>query len=64
MCIQSVGVTIYSAINAIANGDICLTLGYSGDVLQARGRAAESESGARIGYIVPKEGAAMSFDNS
>ncbi len=52
-----------NAINALANGDICLTLGYSGDVLQARDRAAESGSGVEIGYIVPKEGAAMSFDN-
>ena len=29
-------------INALANGDICLAVGYSGDVLQARDRAAEA----------------------
>ena len=32
-------------INALANGDICLAFGYSGDVLQARDRAAEAKSG-------------------
>ena len=52
-----------NTINALANGDVCLTLGYSGDVIQARDRAAESKSGIRIAYSVPKEGAAMSFDN-
>ena len=38
-------------------------LGYSGDVLQARDRAAESGSGIGIAYALPKEGAAISFDN-
>ena len=34
-------------INALANGDICLALGYSGDVFQARDRAAEAEQRRR-----------------
>ena len=49
-------------INALANGDICLAIGWSGDILQARDRAAEADQGVVIDYIVPKEGAEMWFD--
>ncbi len=49
-------------IGSLANGDICVAVGYSGDVLQAKSRAEESKSGAKIAYIIPKEGALMWFD--
>ncbi|MBN2232613.1 MAG: polyamine ABC transporter substrate-binding protein [Deltaproteobacteria bacterium] len=49
-------------INDLANGDICIALGYSGDVLQARDRAAEAGSGVEIGYAIPREGALMWVD--
>jgi putrescine transport system substrate-binding protein len=49
-------------INALANGDICVAVGWSGDVLQARDRAAEAENGVEIAYNPPKEGALMWFD--
>jgi len=49
-------------INDLAAGDICLALGYSGDVIQARNRAREAESGAEIAFRVPREGAQMSID--
>ncbi|KUF10221.1 polyamine ABC transporter substrate-binding protein [Pseudoponticoccus marisrubri] len=49
-------------INALANGDICVAVGWSGDVLQARDRAAEADNGVEIGYFAPKEGAQMWFD--
>ncbi len=49
-------------INALANGDICLALGWSGDVLQARDRAAEAGNGVDIAYVIPQEGAQMWFD--
>ena len=49
-------------INGLANGDICLAVGYSGDVLQARNRADEAKSGVEIAYSIPKEGALMWFD--
>ncbi len=49
-------------INALANGDICLAIGWSGDVLQARDRAAEAEKGVEVGYAIPKGGAQMWFD--
>lgn len=49
-------------INALANGDICLAVGWSGDVLQARDRAAEADNGVTISYVIPQEGAQMWFD--
>jgi putrescine transport system substrate-binding protein len=49
-------------INALANGDICIAFGYSGDVLQARNRAVEAKNGVNIGYSIPKKGAQMWFD--
>lgn len=50
-------------INALANGEICLAVGYSGDILQARDRAAEADAGVVVEYAIPKEGALMWFDN-
>ena len=50
-------------INALANGDICMAVGYSGDVLQAKKRAEEAKNGVEIGYVIPREGALMWFDS-
>ncbi len=50
-------------INALANGEICMAIGYSGDILQARKRAEEAKTGNEIVYIIPKEGALMWFDS-
>jgi putrescine transport system substrate-binding protein len=49
-------------INALANGDICVAFGWSGDVLQARWRAEEADNGVNIAYNAPSEGALMWFD--
>lgn len=49
-------------INDIANGDICVVLGWSGDILQARDRAAEAKNGVKVKYFIPKEGALVFFD--
>lgn len=49
-------------INALANGDICVAFGWSGDILQARDRAAEADNGVEIAYNAPSEGALMWFD--
>jgi len=49
-------------INALANGDICVAVGYSGDLFQARDRAVEADQGVDIAYVIPKEGAQMWFD--
>jgi putrescine transport system substrate-binding protein len=50
-------------INDLANGDICLAVGYSGDVLQARDRAADADNGVTVSYSIPKEGTLMWFDS-
>ncbi|HEX7801187.1 MAG TPA: polyamine ABC transporter substrate-binding protein [Pseudoxanthomonas sp.] len=49
-------------IDALANGDICLVVGWSGDIIQARDRAAEAGNGVNIAYAIPKEGAPQWFD--
>jgi putrescine transport system substrate-binding protein len=49
-------------VNALAAGDICLAVGWSGDVLQARDRAAEAGAGVEIAYAIPKEGTQIWFD--
>lgn len=49
-------------INDLANGDICLAVGYSGDILQAKDRAAEAGQGVEIRYTIPAEGAQLGFD--
>jgi putrescine transport system substrate-binding protein len=49
-------------INDLANGEICIALSWSGDVLQARDRAAEAGRPIDIAFVVPKEGALRSFD--
>ena len=50
-------------LGALASGEICFVVGWSGDVMQARSRAEEAKSGIEIGYTIPKEGAQMFFDN-
>ncbi|CAN7186332.1 polyamine ABC transporter substrate-binding protein [Pseudomonas sp. LjRoot277] len=46
----------------LANGDICIAIGFSGDMFQARNRAAEAKKGVNIAYSIPKEGGALWFD--
>ena len=50
-------------IDDLANGDTCITIGWSGDVLQAKNRAEEAKNGVKINYVIPKEGTYMWFDN-
>jgi len=50
-------------LNALASGEICLVVGWSGDIKQAQKRAAEAKQGVEIGYVIPKGGAQMWFDN-
>ena len=49
-------------ISDLANGDICVAYGFSGDVFQAKARAEEAKNGNKIGYSIPKEGANLWFD--
>jgi putrescine transport system substrate-binding protein len=50
-------------ISDLANGEICLAVGYNGDLLQARDRAEEEKTGAEIQYVIPKEGTIIWFDS-
>ncbi len=49
-------------INALANGDICLAVMWSGDAKQAGMRAEEAKKGVKVAYRIPTEGAQMWFD--
>jgi putrescine transport system substrate-binding protein len=51
-------------INALAGGDICLAFGYSGDILQARDRAAKAAQKREIAYGLPKQGAMLWIDTA
>ncbi len=50
-------------LNALATGEICFVVGFSGDIKQAQERTAQAKSGIAIGYSIPKEGAQLWFDN-
>ncbi len=49
-------------IDDLANGDLCIAVGWSGDILQARDRADEAGQGVKIKYMIPKEGTIVWFD--
>lgn len=48
--------------NDLATGDICVSYGYSGDVLQAKDRAEEAKNDVEIAYLIPREGAPVWTD--
>jgi putrescine transport system substrate-binding protein len=50
-------------LNALATGEICFALGFSGDVKQAQRRAAEAKAGIELRFSIPKEGAQLWLDN-
>ena len=50
------------ALEALASGQVCLALDYSGDVAQAAARASEANRGVTVRFVVPKEGAQIGFD--
>lgn len=49
-------------ISDLANGDICIAIGFSGDMFQAKARAEEAGKGVNVAYTIPKEGGALWFD--
>jgi putrescine transport system substrate-binding protein len=49
-------------ITDLANGDICVAAGFSGDVFQAKARAEQAKKNVNIAYAIPKEGGALWFD--
>lgn len=49
-------------ISDLANGNICVAVGYSMDLQQSKARAAEAKNGVALTYTIPKEGAGSFFD--
>jgi putrescine transport system substrate-binding protein len=49
-------------INGLATGELCVVMGWSGDILQAKDRAAEAENGPEIAMTVPTDGTVIWFD--
>ena len=49
-------------ISDLANGNICVAVGYSGDIQQAKSRAAEAGGKVKVAYDIPKEGAGSFYD--
>lgn len=47
----------------IANGDICVAIGYSGSFYQFANRAKEAGNGVKVEWRLPKEGAPIWFDS-
>jgi putrescine transport system substrate-binding protein len=56
-------------LNALSDGDICLAVDWSGDVIAAKNRAIEAHQKSPdkplvdVAYVVPKEGAEIGIDN-
>ncbi len=49
-------------INGLATGELCIAMGWSGDILQAKTRAAEGEQALEIAMSVPTDGTIIWFD--
>lgn len=49
-------------VSDLANGEICMVVGFSGDILQAATRAKEANNGVEVRYSTPKEGSPLWFD--
>jgi putrescine transport system substrate-binding protein len=58
-------VTLFSSsgyINDMANGSLCVALGWSGDINIARQRAIDGKTGQKIEALIPKNGGLLFFD--
>jgi len=58
-------ITVFSSsgyINDMANGSICVALGWSGDINIARQRAIDGKTGQNIQALIPKNGGLLFFD--
>lgn len=49
-------------INDLANGDVCVAVGWSGDIMQGIQAAIDAKNGVNVKYVIPKEGAIAYFD--
>jgi putrescine transport system substrate-binding protein len=51
-------------LNALAGGEVCVSLSWSGLMLQARDRGAAAARPVNVRYAIPREGAPMWFDTA
>ncbi|APC18914.1 spermidine/putrescine ABC transporter substrate-binding protein PotF [Pseudomonas frederiksbergensis] len=49
-------------VSDLANGNICVAIGFSGDVLQAMATAKQAKNGVNLGYSIPREGSTVAVD--
>lgn len=49
-------------LDALAKGEICVAVGFSGDVLQAQARAKQAGGRVKVAYVIPREGSQIWFD--
>ncbi|MBP5113083.1 polyamine ABC transporter substrate-binding protein [Pseudomonas protegens] len=49
-------------VSDLANGNICVAVGFSGDVLQAMATAQQAKNGVNLGYSIPREGSTVAMD--
>jgi putrescine transport system substrate-binding protein len=49
-------------LNDLANGEVCVSVGWSGVLLQARSRGAQAAEPVEVRYVIPKEGAPLWAD--
>jgi putrescine transport system substrate-binding protein len=49
-------------VNDLASGEVCVSIGWSGGVQQARARGAQAETPVEVVYVIPREGAPLWID--
>ena len=49
-------------VSDLATGEVCISIGWSGAIQQARAAGAQLESPVHVEYVIPKEGAPVWFD--
>lgn len=49
-------------VNDLASGEVCISIGWTTGVMQARARGAEAETPVEVVYVIPKEGAPLFID--
>jgi putrescine transport system substrate-binding protein len=49
-------------VEDLASGEVCISIGWSGSIQQARARGAQAETPVEVAYVIPKEGAPVWFD--
>jgi putrescine transport system substrate-binding protein len=49
-------------VSDLASGEVCVSIGWSGAIQQARSRGAQAETPVQVNYVIPKEGAMIWFD--